>query len=68
MNYMNLIENENYILISISGDGQYSAWNPACKEKLKSMGATRIDELVTKTGFPYMLLMQQGTGKVLGEI
>lgn len=67
IDYIDLIKSKDYILITASGDGQYTSWNFALKNKLKEMGATKVDDLLFKTGHPYMLLFQKSTGKVLIE-
>lgn len=67
IDYIDFVKNKDYILITVSGDGQYTSWNFALKEKLKEVGATKVDELLFKTGHPYMLLFQKSTGKVLLE-
>ncbi len=46
--YVDLVPPNDLVLVSITGDGQYTSWNPAFKQYIKDLGAKEIDNLILK--------------------
>ncbi len=65
--YLDIVPEGDYVLLVVSGDGQYTAWTPDLMDRMKETGATEIDNLLSKPGHPYVLLFESGTQKVLFE-